>query len=167
MSIINKYLLDEPPLQLLPTLAKLIGLHEAIILQQIYYWQILNQKTGKNYRNGYHWTYNTYEDWQAQFPFLSLSTIKRTINRLESQNLLVSDNFNRIKIDRTKWYRVDLNTLESLIRCPLGQSDTMDSVNLTSPLPETIQKEGNPSHELGILSAVSQSMKPNFSWNRH
>lgn len=35
-------LINEPPLQVLPTLAKTIGLNEAIVLQQVHYW--LNPK---------------------------------------------------------------------------------------------------------------------------
>ena len=38
----SKLLIDEPPLQVLPSLALKIGLNEAIILQQVHYW--LNPK---------------------------------------------------------------------------------------------------------------------------
>ena len=34
----NKLLLNEPPLMILPTLASNIGLNEAIFLQQLHYW---------------------------------------------------------------------------------------------------------------------------------
>lgn len=34
----SKLLIEEPPLQVLPSLAVTIGLNEAIIIQQIHYW---------------------------------------------------------------------------------------------------------------------------------
>ncbi|KZL94070.1 hypothetical protein [Clostridium magnum] len=54
-----------------PKLAKLLGLNETIILNQIHYW--LEKK--KNIIDGRPWVYNTYENWQEQICFLSVSTI--------------------------------------------------------------------------------------------
>ena len=34
----HRLLIDEPPLMVLPSLAAVIGLNEAIMLQQIHYW---------------------------------------------------------------------------------------------------------------------------------
>lgn len=103
----SKYLLDDHPLVVLPSLALIVGLNEAIVLQQVHYWVTLNIKDGRNYEEGEYWTYNTYEKWQEQFPFWSLDTIKRTIKRLEKVGLLITDNFNKWKMDKTKWYRID------------------------------------------------------------
>ncbi|WP_156967307.1 hypothetical protein [Ureibacillus sinduriensis] len=46
-------LIDESPLLILPTLARKVGLNEAIILQQIHYW---NQRS-RNIREGHTWVY--------------------------------------------------------------------------------------------------------------
>ncbi|WP_313234672.1 hypothetical protein [Sporosarcina ureae] len=52
--------------------------------------------------------YKTYEDWKEEIPFWSLNKIRRTIYSLESQGYLISNSsYNKMKIDRTKWYRVD------------------------------------------------------------
>lgn len=40
--LMSKLLIDDYPIQVLPKLAKVIGLNEAIILQQLHYW--LNSK---------------------------------------------------------------------------------------------------------------------------
>ena len=122
----SKLLIDEPPLQVLPTLAKVIGLNEAIILQQVHYW--LNEN-GKTYE-GKKWIYNTYADWRKQFPFWSESTIKRTIKRLEEQGLLISGNFNRMKLDRTKWYTINYEKLAE-IEQSLNQDDPTKSSKCT------------------------------------
>ncbi len=105
------FLIPEPPLLVLPTLANALGLNEGLLLQQFKYW--LN--TSKNVREGHKWIYNTYEDWQKQFPFWSIRTVRRTIWHLESKDILVSATFNKMKIDQTKWYRIDEDKLQVYI----------------------------------------------------
>lgn len=136
----NKLLIDDYPIQVLPTLATKIGLNEAIILQQIHYW--LN-KSNHNY-DGKMWIYNSYPKWIEQFPFWSESTIKRTITSLEKQNLLYIGNYNKAGFDRTKWYSINYTALDRLVTRPSGQNDptmrskwTDDEVNLNRPIPET------------------------------
>ncbi|ABO68197.1 DnaD domain protein [Geobacillus thermodenitrificans] len=107
----SKLLLDEKPLIILPSLAKEIGLNEAIILQQLHYWL----QESDNKRDGYRWVYNTYEDWQKQFPFWSIRTIRRTIKNLENKGIVISDYLNSMKIDKTKWYRIDYERLEEIV----------------------------------------------------
>ena len=63
----SKLLLNTYPLIVLPELAQAIGLHEAIVLQQLHYWIEINRKADRNSHNGRYWTYNTYESWQVQF----------------------------------------------------------------------------------------------------
>lgn len=106
----SNYLMDESPLVLLPSLAKKIGLNEAIFMQQLHYWLIkrLNQ------REGYYWTYNTYKGWTEQFPFWSESTVKRTVTALESRGLIITGNYNKMKQDNTKWYRINYKSFNAL-----------------------------------------------------
>lgn len=108
----SKLLIDDQPLQVLPALAESIGLNEAIILQQIHW--LLSKS--KNDFEGKYWIYNTYEDWKENhFRFFSVSTIRRAIDKLESLKLIVSTSkFNRMKMDKTKWYTIDYDKLNSL-----------------------------------------------------
>ncbi|PIC69052.1 DNA replication protein DnaD, partial [Sporosarcina sp. P16b] len=51
---------------------------------------------------------NTYDDWMEEFPFWSLNTIKRITYDLEQKGCLISTSkHNKMKIDNTKWYRID------------------------------------------------------------
>lgn len=139
----SRLLINEPPLMILPSLAKDIGLNESIIIQQLHYW--ISKST--HLRNGITWIYNTYYDWHKQFPFWSISTIKRTISSLEKKGLIVSNNFNELKIDQTKWYTIDytiLNQWTTENERPLAQNDSLDDPDwdigrpkMSSPLPET------------------------------
>lgn len=109
---IGKLLIDDQPLQVLPSLAEAIGLNEALVLQQIH-WLLLRSK---NEFKGKSWVYNTYEEWQEKhFRFFSVSTIRRTIANLENLNLLISTTeFNQMKVDKTKWYSINYEALERL-----------------------------------------------------
>ncbi|OUB90920.1 DnaD domain-containing protein [Bacillus wiedmannii] len=125
----SKLLLDDEPLVILPKLAAAIGLNEAIILQQLHYWL----EKSKNVRDGFRWVYNTYEEWQKQFPFWSESTIKRTIKKLEGQHLIIVGKYNKLKIDNTKWYRIDYEVLQNIENNTTGQNDqTCDHFDQTT-----------------------------------
>lgn len=147
----SKLLLDDQPLIVLPKLATKIGLNESIIVQQMHYW--LTQK--QNARDGYYWVYNTYPEWVKQFPFWSESTVKRAITNLQNLNILIVGNYNKLKIDKTKWYRINYDELMKYeetevfdgrvkLDSTTGQIDLFDSskwsngkVNMNRALPES------------------------------
>ncbi|MEH7159157.1 hypothetical protein [Neobacillus drentensis] len=104
----SRLLIMESPVMIIPSLAVKIGLNEAVVLQQIHYWLGIS----KHHIEGRIWVYNTYEEWQKQLPFWSVSTIKRTILSLETKGLLLSANFNAMKMDKTKWYSIDYEKLQ-------------------------------------------------------
>lgn len=135
----DNLLLDDYPLIILPSLAKEVGLNESIILQQLHYWL----KKSTNERDGYKWVYNTYEDWVNQFPFWSVSTIRRTVTKLENANLIIVGNYNKLKIDNTKWYRINYPLLQHMSRPSVQNEQTTcskwtdDLFKMNRPLPET------------------------------
>lgn len=123
----SKLLINENPLQVLPSLAKAIGLNEAIFLQQLHYFL----RISKNRADGRSWVYNTIKDWQAEFSFWSLKTVQRTIESLEEIGLVLStDKFNKIKMDKTKWYSIDYEKLSEIqvknTYFPFSQNDQME-----------------------------------------
>ena len=66
------------PLVVDKELARILGLNEALILQQVNYWIEINKKNKRSFHEGRYWTYNTINEWQEEFPFWSTSTVKRT-----------------------------------------------------------------------------------------
>lgn len=120
----SRLLIDDYPIQVLPKLAKEIGLNEAIILQQVHYW-LNNSKHKKCNR---YWIYNSYKEWEKQFPFWSNVTIRRTISSLEKQKLLVTGNFNKANFDKTKWYTIDYDVLKGMSKC-IAQNEQTSSSN--------------------------------------
>ena len=153
----SNLLIAEPPLQVLPTLATKIGLNEAIIIQQLHYWLLKSEHVHDLKK----WIYNTYEDWQRQFPFWSIDTIKRIFIGLEKNGLILSEKkFNKIKIDRTKWYSINYEKLEEVAQkkkekdneiaivhnCTTMRASCPDGQGITAPsregkLPSPITRE--------------------------
>jgi len=130
-----KLLIKESPLQVLPTLAKKIGLNEAIILQQIHYWL---QRSNKQVE-GHTWIYKTLNSWNEEFPFWSKRTIERTLKKLESEGYIIVGKFNKMKADRTKWYSINYDLVEQLDDTPSSQIDDQANDNLTQSTPSNCQ----------------------------
>jgi hypothetical protein len=117
----SRLLIAEPPLLVLPSLATVVGLNEAIFLQQLHYWLL---HSGKE-RDGRKWVYNTYDEWHAQLPFWSVRTIRRIVGGLEGQKLVLSTTrYNQQKVDQTKWYSLDYHALDDLT----DRADQVDNV---------------------------------------
>jgi len=190
---VNNLLLDSQPLVVIPELATILGLNEAIILQQVHYWLVNNEKAGRNFEDGYYWTYGSYASWKEQFPFWSEKTIKNTILKLEKLGLLISGNFNKMALDKTKWYRIDYQKLDEIIKQntlttaqkgrpwgkiypTMGQDLPNHGARFTQPLPETSteiytetstkEKEISPDGDVGSLEPTdcSSSIKEIFEY---
>lgn len=172
-----KLLYTKEPIVINPIAAEVLGVNEAIIVQQIHYWLNINEKAKINFHEGRYWTYNTYENWQkTNFRFLSVPTLKRIFKKLEDKKILIKDNFNKSKYDRTLWVSINYDKLDELMSkyeekieaekneeikenieistkyqsdtmsdsnivssCYYGedQVDTMKSINLIPPIPDT------------------------------
>ena len=134
-------------------LAVKIGLNEAIVLRQIYYWLEINEKLKRNYHDGKYWSYNTMENWKKEnFPWWSTKTVERAFKNLVSSGLVITGNYNKDSRDRTKWYTIDEDVLEKVLKDTAGistsecsnanrQNDQMHDDNLTGALPETTYRD--------------------------
>lgn len=116
----TRLLIPEAPLLLLPTLAVRLGLNEAIVVHQLHYWLC---KPTAHVRDGRRWVYNSYADWEKQFPFWSVPTIKRIFLSLERQGIVMSRQFEKGGWNRRKWYSIEYEPLASL----LGQGSSASS----------------------------------------
>ena len=105
-------LISERTISFQPSLAKLIGLPEAVAVQQIKF-ALSAPRSGRNI-DGHKWVWNTYEDWQSDFfPFWSIRTIRRAFLDLERRGLIVScqpDGYT----SRRKYYRLNEGMMAKL-----------------------------------------------------
>lgn len=146
----SRLLLDEQPLVILPKLAVVIGLNEAIVLQQLHYWV----EKSKNEKDGKYWVYNTLAEWREQFPFWSKNTIIRTFEKLEQDKLIETGVFNRNKSDRTKWYTINYKTLDACYNS-FTQIGNMDLPKKSKPFTQN-ENMDNPNWEHGSSTQNGQ-----------
>lgn len=125
----NKKIFDNFYIGINKELAEGLGVNEAIVLQQIHAWLVSNEKRGVNYKNGRYWTFNSLKKWhENHFSFWSESTLKRVFTSLENKGILIVGNFNRSKLDRTKWYSIDYERVYEILSIEDEVLDVKDEV---------------------------------------
>lgn len=158
----TKLLINESPIMIIPSLAVKMGLNESVVLQQIHYWL----QTSSHVIEGRKWIYNSYKEWQKQMPFWSATTLKRIIRSLEEQGFLISANWNKLKMDKTKWYTIDYQRLESLEEGPVASDTTwstqVQAGSIPIPGPTQVQAElfatpGQPTLQADPFTTSGQS----------
>jgi len=103
-----------------PLEAEAIGLSEAIVVARIRFWL----GRSKHIFGDKPWVYNTYPDWQKQFPFWSVFTVKSIFRRLEELGVLEStQRFNTNRWNKTKWYTLNEAVLAGL----MGRADAAEA----------------------------------------
>ena len=83
----HSLLIDEPPIQILPALAEVVGFNEAAILQEIHYW--LNAHINTDFREGRHWVQNVFEHLCHRFFFWDIEDIRYMLAQFEQSGILM------------------------------------------------------------------------------
>ena len=96
-----------------PKIANELGLVPAMFLQQLHYWTHSEDHIGKDV-DGKRWIYNSIDSWVKNFLCKSRSTIKRTAKYLIDLGVVLTDNFNDHKYNRTRWYCIDYDRLKEV-----------------------------------------------------
>lgn len=86
--------------------AEKVGVNCAIILNNLYYWIEKNRANGKNYYDGYYWTYNSTKAFSYLFPYFSQRQIETALKKLRDEEYIITGNYNEFKYDRTLWYAI-------------------------------------------------------------
>jgi hypothetical protein len=111
----TKALTTDSVLIIQPCISRALGKSTAIFLQQVHYWLHANDGVGRVI-HGTKWIHNSLEQWQKNISILSVSTIKRSIQKLRSLNILMVDHFGYKKSDRTNWYSINYKQLLKFIQ---------------------------------------------------
>lgn len=110
--------------------AKKYGVEEAILLQNFIFWINKNKANNVHFYEGEYWTYNSKKAMLELFPFWSESQLKRIINSLINQGVLITGNFNKSPYDKTTWYALKIS---------IGRFQPIDETELTNREDETDQ----------------------------
>ncbi|PIC83627.1 replication protein [Sporosarcina sp. P1] len=148
-----------------PQFAAIVGTNEALFLQQLHY----RLQISKNYNEGHRWVYNTYEEWTCEFPCWKMHVVKRLVKKLETDQLIITSAYNKMPMDRTKWYRIDYEKLSQTCGefVPFEQTETVDRVEqkplseenislpaITKELKQTTKKKIYSEKDLATISSV-------------
>lgn len=87
--MVNELLLNEKFIIFSPSLAKVIGLNEAIMLQQMHSWL---RDEGIVWGGDCH-VYVEPIGWQRDFPFWSVNTMSKIISSLKGKGLLIEHDY--------------------------------------------------------------------------
>lgn len=145
----SRLLINEAPLQVLPSLAAAIGLNEAIVLQQIHF---LLGSHESIYEDDQRWIHRTMSEWTAQFSWWNTKTVQRTFTNLRKLKLVLTANHNLNKWDHTLSYRIDYDALEAL---SIGHVVTVD-----------VDKKSNSEEDKKSTSDIDKSGQSSLLENR-
>jgi len=125
---------DPTKLRIIPALTIEIGLNESIMLMQLEYLVSISTTDEKE---GRHWTYQSVRELKDNyFPFWSIATINRTIQKLEKEGYITVSDFNKKKYDKTRWISINYDKVDKLESVMVGgvfQNDTRSNQNETRP----------------------------------
>lgn len=87
-----------------PDIAQRVGVHAAVLYQNIVWWCAKNAANGHNQHDGHHWTYNSVRAWSELFPYMTPKQIRTSLERLEADGMILAGSYNKSAYDRTKWF---------------------------------------------------------------
>ena len=123
--------------------AVMYGINEAVVLSQLRHWCSKPHQD----KDEKHWVYNSYKQWQEVMPWMSESTIKRVITKLEGLGLIVSEQRSTNE-GKVKFYRLNTGGGQVNLNRGSGQSDLTPQ----SLLKDTKSTQKETSSNLTIVS---------------
>jgi len=160
----SNLLIDETPLVFQPSLAKMIGLSEAIILQTMHY--LCGNKRCGRLVDDERWIYNSYKGWKDEFfPFWSERTIADVFRALETMGLIKSSQLDIKQGKAMKYYTISQaakSVLTSDRLTHLEDSSTWGGMLQDLPdamlqdLPDHVAKNGR-SARASIISNITKT----------
>jgi hypothetical protein len=80
------------------------GIEESIVINNLQFWIIKNKANKKHLIENRTWTYNTYKAFSEIFPYWNEHKMKRILDSLVIQKVILRENYNKSGYDRTCWY---------------------------------------------------------------
>ena len=80
------------------------GLEEAVLISNFQFWISKNKANEKHLYDGRTWTYSSTKAFAELFPYMSVNVVRRAVESLVSQCVLIKGNYNQSAYDRTTWF---------------------------------------------------------------
>lgn len=118
--------------------AKDLGIEEAIVLHNIFFWLSKNASNNKHFYDGLYWFYNSKKAFVELFPYMNETKIFRVLKNLEEKFIIAKGNYSKDKWDKTNWYALTKNGIDYMVRNgyknndlqSLLQNDTIERVKM-------------------------------------
>ena len=137
--------------------AKVYGVHSAILLNNIAFWCLKNKANGTNLHDGHYWTYNSKKAFSELFPYMTARQIDYALKRLIDEGVLITGNYNANAYDRTLWYAVTEKGFSILQNCSMdctqmqnGRAENVEPIPDNKPDEKPTDKK--PSKKKGCAS---------------
>ena len=137
------------------------GVNGAILLNNLYFWVKKNREHDVNFHDDRYWTYNTLEAFAEQFPFWSKDQIKRIMKDLRDKGVILVGNYNANKYDRTLWYSVDFDKVESMLM-DVAKSPYQED-KIATPIPDINTELNTNINSIKETTTYSSSKEKRFS----
>jgi hypothetical protein len=149
------------------------GVNEAIFIENLRFWVAKNQANKKHFYDGRYWTYNSMKAYAELFPYWTAHQVRRIIENLIDQGVIITGNYNQNTYDRTQWYT--LKAQMHLADLPNGSGKSAKSTNTdintdnntitspdkleTCPTEKIVQLYNQTLHELPSVKLMTDKRK--------
>ncbi len=80
------------------------GVNESIMISNFQFWIQKNKANGTHFHHDRTWTYNSVSAFKKIFPYWNNGQIRRCLESLVKQKVLVKGDYNKNRYERTLWY---------------------------------------------------------------
>lgn len=132
-----------------PEVAAEFGMTEAVLIKNFQFWISHNRRNGHKFLQGRTWTFNSVRALLEAFPYMGKKQLAGALKRLQEKGILIVDNFNGTKYDRTTWYAFQdelrwLGPEGKLHSSKRGNGDTSKGRPIPDSKPDSKPDEGDP-----------------------
>lgn len=145
-------------------LARAFGLEKGAILTQLEGWINAVRRSNEEYhfRDGRWWVWNTLEQWHEKMDYCSDRTMRRHIDWFKEQGIIIVRNdLNALKYDRTYWYTIDYDTLERIYAEKIAEKDKKSGNSAYRNYPESHVDKMTTSTRTNCPSTCGQNVQDN------
>ena len=107
------------------SLASRFGVVEALIIQHSYYWYKCNKGNEDMTKDGHTWFYRSVSQIADVYPYLSVDKVRRAIDRLVENGILIKGDYNTDKFKKANWYSLS----DDMISAMSGDCEERDRQN--------------------------------------
>lgn len=110
-----------------------VGVHAAVLFDNIFFWVEKNRANGDNIHDGKAWVYNSRKAFAELFPYMTDQQVRRGLERLKAYGMIETGNFNKSPYDRTLWYSVSDFGYSIGRKCPITWGENAQPIPDNKP----------------------------------